>query len=166
MINRWDEAKAAEFVSRYGTVCSEDLALCTYLATLIGAEGSLVLHGGGNCSVKTTVTGILGQKTAAIFVKASGCSMASMEPGCYSALDLDYLRKLRTLAELSDEAMANEMMTHLLDHRSPAPSIEALVHVFIPAKFIDHTHPDAILALANQPEGKRLVTEALGEGVL
>ncbi len=166
MINRWSEAKAAEFVSRYETVWSEDLALRTYLATLIGAEGSLVLHGGGNCSVKTTVTGILGQKTAAIFVKASGCSMASMEPGCYSALDLDYLRTLRALAELSDEAMVNEMMTHLLDHRSPAPSIEALVHVFIPAKFIDHTHPDAILALTNQPEGKRLVTEALGEGVL
>ena len=166
MIDRWNEAKAAEYISRYGSAWSEDLALRTYLATIIGAEDSLVLHGGGNCSVKTTVTGILGHKTRAIFVKASGCSMASMEPSCYSALDLDYLQKLRVLTDLSDEAMVNEMMTHLLDHRSPAPSIEALVHAFIPAKFIDHTHPDAILALTNQANGKELIAEALGDGVL
>jgi rhamnose utilization protein RhaD (predicted bifunctional aldolase and dehydrogenase)/NAD(P)-dependent dehydrogenase (short-subunit alcohol dehydrogenase family) len=166
MISRWNEAEAAGYIARYGTAWSEDLALRTYLATLIGAEDSLVLHGGGNCSVKTSVTGILGQKNRAIFVKASGCSMASMEPRCYAALDLGYLLKLRTLEELSDEAMVNEMMTHLLDHRSPAPSIEALVHAFIPAKFIDHTHPDAILALTNQADGRRLVAEALGNGVL
>jgi rhamnose utilization protein RhaD (predicted bifunctional aldolase and dehydrogenase)/NAD(P)-dependent dehydrogenase (short-subunit alcohol dehydrogenase family) len=166
MIDRWNEADAAEYIARYGKAWGEDLALRTYLAALIGAEDSLVLHGGGNCSVKTPVTGILGQTSRAIFVKASGCSMASMEPRCYAGLDLGYLEKLRALEELSDEAMVNEMMTHLLDHRSPAPSIEALVHAFIPAKFIDHTHPDAILALTNQADGKRLVAEALGDGVL
>ena len=166
MIDRWNEARAAEYVARYGTVWGEDLALRTYLATLIGAEDNLVLHGGGNCSVKTMVTGILGHKIPAIFVKASGCSMASMEPHCYAGLDLGYLEKLRVLDEISDEAMVNEMMTHLLDYRSPAPSIETLVHAFIPAKFIDHTHPDAILALTNQADGKRLLREALGDGVL
>ena len=166
MNNGWNEAKAAEYIARYGTVWGEDVALRTYVAALIGSEDSLVLHGGGNCSVKTAVTGIFGQKMRAIFVKASGCSMASMEPRCYSALDLGYLEQLRALDEISDEAMVNEMMTHLLDHRSPAPSIETLVHAFISAKFIDHTHPDAILALTNQQDGRRLVPEALGDGVL
>jgi len=166
MIHRWNEDQAAEFVERHREVCGKDLALRTYLAALIGSEDSLVLHGGGNCSVKTTVTGMLGQGIPAIFVKASGCSMASIEPRWFTGLDLGYLERLRTLDELSDEAMVNELMTHLLDHRSPAPSIETLVHALIPAKFIDHTHPDAILALTNQADGKRLLREALGEGVL
>ena len=162
MISRWNEAEAAGYIARYGTAWSEDLALRTYLATLIGAEDSLVLHGGGNCSVKTSVTGILGQKNRAIFVKASGCSMASMEPRCYAALDLGYLLKLRT---------AGRALRRGDGERDDDPSarppfacafIEALVHAFIPAKFIDHTHPDAILALTNQADGRRLVAEALG----
>jgi rhamnose utilization protein RhaD (predicted bifunctional aldolase and dehydrogenase)/NAD(P)-dependent dehydrogenase (short-subunit alcohol dehydrogenase family) len=166
MIHRWNEDRAAEYVERFREVCGEDLALRTYLATLIGSEDSLVLHGGGNCSVKTTVTDIFGQPVRAIFVKASGCSMASIEPRCFAGLDLRYLESMRALEDISDEAMVNELMTHLLDHRSPAPSIETLVHAFIPAKFIDHTHPDAILALTNQADGKRFLSEALGEGVL
>ena len=78
-------------------------------------------------------------------------------------MDLDYLRKLRHLSELSDEEMVNEFRTHFLNAHAATPSIETLVHAFIPHKFVDHTHPDAILALSNQLDGEKLLKEALGE---
>jgi rhamnose utilization protein RhaD (predicted bifunctional aldolase and dehydrogenase)/NAD(P)-dependent dehydrogenase (short-subunit alcohol dehydrogenase family) len=162
---RWAEKKAAEFIGKYGSQWGEDLALCTYSSTLIGSESSLVLHGGGNSSVKTDVSNIFGETIRAIFVKASGFNMASMEPHGYSGLDLTYLKRLRNLAGLDDHQMVNEFRTHLLDESSATPSIETLVHAFIPAKFVDHTHPDAILALTNQIHGEDLVREALGENV-
>jgi rhamnose utilization protein RhaD (predicted bifunctional aldolase and dehydrogenase)/NAD(P)-dependent dehydrogenase (short-subunit alcohol dehydrogenase family) len=165
MENRWSDAKAAEFIGKYGAQWGEDLAFCTYNASLIGAEDELVLHGGGNSSVKTEYSDLFGEKRRAIYVKASGYNMASIEPGGFSGLDLDYLRKLRSLPELSDQEMANQFRIHLLDSSAANPSIETLVHAFILNKFVDHTHPDAILALTNQVEGERLVREALGNNV-
>jgi rhamnose utilization protein RhaD (predicted bifunctional aldolase and dehydrogenase)/NAD(P)-dependent dehydrogenase (short-subunit alcohol dehydrogenase family) len=165
MENRWSDVKAAEFIAKYGAPWGEDLAICTYNASLIGAESGLVLHGGGNSSVKTERLDLFGEKLRVLFIKASGYNMASIEPRGFSGLDLDYLRKLRSLPELSDQEMVNQFRTHLLDASSANPSIETLVHAFIPKKFVDHTHPDAILALTNQGEGKRLIREALGENV-
>ncbi len=166
MQSRWNDADASASIARYAGGWGEDLALRTYAATLIGAEGSLVLHGGGNCSVKTSVQGVLGEAIPALFVKSSGCDMAAMRPDCYTGLNLAYLRRLRALPDMSDELMVRELMTHALDHRSATPSIETLVHAFLSGKFIDHTHPDAILALTNQNGGRELVREALGEGVI
>ena len=166
MENRWLDDGAARFTKKYGKRWGEDLAVGLYVASLIGAEDKLVLHGGGNSSVKTTCTNILGEKHPAIYVKASGYNMAFIEPEGYTGLDLDYLRKLRTLPDLSDTDMVNEFRTHLLDSRAAPPSIETLVHVFLPKKFVDHTHPDAILALANQAEGERHLRKALGKDVI
>ncbi len=166
MLNRWSDADAARYVATYGKEWGEDLALRVYLSRVIGAEGSLVLHGGGNNSVKTSFVNILGEEVDTILVKASGYDMASIEPEGYTRLDLRYVRRLRSLPELSDENMAHELRTHQLDARSAAPSIETPVHAFLPMKFVDHTHADAILALTNQPDGKRLVSEALGPDVL
>jgi rhamnose utilization protein RhaD (predicted bifunctional aldolase and dehydrogenase)/NAD(P)-dependent dehydrogenase (short-subunit alcohol dehydrogenase family) len=163
---RWSNDKAAQFIEKYAKQWGEDLAIGLYVASLIGAEESLVLHGGGNSSVKTVHTNLLGEQIPAIFVKASGVNMAFIEPNGYTCLDLNYLKKLRALSELSDEAMANEFRTHFLDAHAATPSIETLVHVFIPSKFVDHTHPDAILALTNQVEGEKLLKEALGEDVV
>ncbi len=165
MENRWSDERAAECIATYGEKWGEDLALRLYVATLIGAEECLVLHGGGNASVKTTYANIFGEIIPAIFVKASGFNMASSEPEGYVRLDLEYLRRLRTLEDLSDEDMIRELRTHLLESRGPVPSIETLVHAFIPEKFVDHTHADAILALTNQPDGEDLVREALGSDV-
>jgi len=165
MENRWSDEKAAQFLEKYGNRWGKDLALGLYAASLIGAEDKLVLHGGGNSSVKTTHTNLLGERLDAIYVKASGYNMAFIEPNGYTGLDLGYLKKLRSLSVLSDEEMANELRTHFLDARSATPSIETLVHAFIPSKFVDHTHPDAILALTNQQEGEKLVREALGTDV-
>jgi rhamnose utilization protein RhaD (predicted bifunctional aldolase and dehydrogenase) len=166
MESKWSDAKAAEYVGRYGPKWGEALALRTYLGALIGSEDRLVLHGGGNNSVKTSCKNILGETRSIIFVKASGINMAAIEPEGYTALDLEYLKRLRSLPELTDEDMRNEFQTHLCNSLASAPSIETLVHAFIPKKFVDHTHADAILTLTNQPEGEQLVREALGHEVL
>jgi rhamnose utilization protein RhaD (predicted bifunctional aldolase and dehydrogenase)/NAD(P)-dependent dehydrogenase (short-subunit alcohol dehydrogenase family) len=166
MQNRWRDEEAAQFVKRYATPWGEALALRTYSARLIGSEESLVLHGGGNTSVKGTHRNLLGERFPAIYVKASGYHMAAMEPGGYPGLDLGYLRKLRVLPGLSDEAMLDEFRTHLLEAGAPTPSLETLVHALLPPKYIDHTHADAILALTNQAQGAKLVQEALGDEVI
>lgn len=166
MENKWSEAKASEFIARYGGQWGEDLALRTYTGRLIGAEKELVLHGGGNTSVKGTFTNILGKRTPAIFVKASGHGLAHIEPGGHSGLDLEYLQQLRTLPDLADDTMVNELRTHLFDAQAATPSIESLMHAFLPPKYIDHTHADAVLALTNQPGGERIVRDALGGDVI
>jgi len=166
MRSRWSDADAAAFVARHGARWGEDLALRTYTSRLLGAEDQLVLHGGGNTSVKVAFVNRLGETVAAIHVKASGHDLATIEPEGLPGLDLAYLRKLRALETLDDEAMANELRTHLFDARSATPSLETLVHAFLPEKFVDHTHADAILALSNQAGGERLVRDALGDDVV
>ena len=166
MKSRWSEEKAAEVLSQYAAQWGQDLAVRTYSARLLGVEKSLVLHGGGNTSLKGVYANILGEDLPAIFVKASGFDLSQIEPEGHPALDLEYLQRLRVLPELSDEIMVRELRTHLFDFRSPTPSIETLVHAFTPGKFIDHTHAEAILALSNQPEGEKIVQEVLGEEVI
>jgi rhamnose utilization protein RhaD (predicted bifunctional aldolase and dehydrogenase)/NAD(P)-dependent dehydrogenase (short-subunit alcohol dehydrogenase family) len=166
MKSSWSDKKATEFVSQYAAQWGEDLAYRTYSARLLGAEKSLVLHGGGNTSVKSRYTNLLGDAVEALFVKASGYDLSLIEPEGHPALDLEYLSRLRELPELSDKAMVREIRTHLLEDESPTPSIETLVHAFVAEKFMDHTHANAILALTNQPDGQKVVSEALGEEVI
>jgi len=165
MQNRWRDDEAAEFVKQYGAQWGEDLARRTYTSRLLGAEPDLVLHGGGNTSVKGTHTNILGERVPAIYVKASGHDMAAIETDGHPGLDLVSLRKLRALDDLRDEPMMDEFRAGLFNPHAATPSVETLVHTFLPPKFIDHTHADAILALTNQPEGEKLIREALGDEV-
>ena len=165
MRSRWSDDEAAAFVARYGARWGEDVALRTYTSRLLGADDRLVLHGGGNTSVKGTFVNRLGESIDAIHVKASGHDLATIEPEGLPGLDLGYLRRLRALATLDDEAMANELRTHLFDARSATPSVETLVHAFLPEKFVDHTHADAILALTNQAGSERVLRAALGDDV-
>ena len=166
METRWSDGDAARAVAAWAPRWGEDLALRTYASRLLGADDRLVLHGGGNTSVKGTFTNRLGDSVPAIFVKASGHDLATIEPEGHPGLDLGYLRRLRVLTALDDEAMANELRTHLFDARSATPSLETLVHAFVPEKFVDHTHADAILALTNQAGGERVVRDALGDDVV
>ncbi len=166
MQSRWSDDEARQFVETHKARCGEDLALRTYTSRLLGAEPALVLHGGGNTSVKGTVANAFGEDVPAVFVKASGRDMASIEPDGHPAVDLEYLLKLRALDDLTDEAMTNALRTHLFDYRRPTPSLETLVHAFIPKKYVDHTHADAVLALTNQVGAATLVREALGEDVI
>jgi rhamnulose-1-phosphate aldolase/alcohol dehydrogenase len=166
MEGRWSDDEEAAFVVRYGPRWGDDLARRTYSSRLLGSDPRLVLHGGGNTSVKGTFVNLLGEAVPALFVKASGYDLGVIEPEGHPGLDLAYLRKLRALEILGDEAMANQLRTHLFDARSPTPSLETLVHAFLPQKFIDHTHADAILALTNQVDGERITREALGDDVI
>ena len=166
MKSRWSDREAASFVDRYAKTWGEDLALRTYTARLLGVEKSLVLHGGGNTSVKGVRPDLLGRAEAVLFVKGSGLDLATLEPEGHPAVRLEPLRELRALSELDDRSMVRALRMNLLDPDGPTPSIEALVHAFLPAKFIDHTHADAVLALTNQVHGEERVREALGDGVI
>ncbi len=162
----WTDADARAATLRWGAAFGEELALRIYTSRLLGADPALVLHGGGNTSWKGVHETALGETAPALFVKASGYDLATIEPAGFSALDLAYLLRLRAVATLSDAAMVNALRTHLFDHRAGTPSIEALVHAWIPARCVDHTHADAILALTNQVGGEALVREALGKDVI
>lgn len=166
MRSSWSDDEAGGFVARYGPEWGEPLALRTYSSRLLGGEPALVLHGGGNSSVKARWINVLGEDLAAVFVKASGADMATIEPAGHPGLDLEYLRRLRTLPDLDDQAMVAELRAHLLRADGPTPSIEALVHAFLPGIYVDHTHADAILALTNQDDGAAVVRRALGDDVI
>jgi rhamnose utilization protein RhaD (predicted bifunctional aldolase and dehydrogenase)/NAD(P)-dependent dehydrogenase (short-subunit alcohol dehydrogenase family) len=166
MQSRWSDEEANRFVAQYAPQWGEDLALRTYSSRLLGSEERLVLHGGGNTSVKGCVRNVLGEQVPAIFVKASGYNLADIEPEGHSPVDLEFLKRLRVLQDLSDASMADEFRAHLLSPRAATPSLETLAHAFLPHKFIDHTHADALLALTNQTEGEKRVCEALGQNVL
>jgi hypothetical protein len=164
MKNRWSDQDADQFLAQYAAQWGADLALRTYTTRLLGSEEALVLHGGGNTSLKGTHRNVFGQETPALFMKASGFNLATIEPEGHTPLDLEYLKRLCALPELSDDAMAGEFQLHRLVPNAAAPSIETLSHAYIPAKYIDHTHADAILVLTNQPEGDKLIREASGRG--
>jgi rhamnose utilization protein RhaD (predicted bifunctional aldolase and dehydrogenase)/NAD(P)-dependent dehydrogenase (short-subunit alcohol dehydrogenase family) len=166
MQSRYDADAAARLVESLSPLTPEPLALRTYTARLIGSEASLVLHGGGNTSVKTTATTLFGEAIDVLHVKGSGWDLATIEPPGHPAVRLGPLRKLRALSSMTDEAMVNELRTNLLDASAPNPSVETLLHALLPARFIDHTHADAILALCDQPEGRRLCTTIFGRGLV
>lgn len=166
MQSAWSDAEAhaaiAEYTARYPGRCNEDLALRVYTSRLIGREPALVLHGGGNTSVKTTLPDDLGEPTAVACIKGSGWDLASIEPPGFPAVRLQPLQALRRLSALSDEAMVNAVRVRMLDASAPNPSVEALLHVFLPHAFIDHSHADAVLAVVDQPDAAALAREVFG----
>lgn len=166
MQSLWSDADAATIVARYSAEgIGEDLALRTYSARLLGADPRLVLHGGGNTSVKTTAVDLFGESLDVLCVKGSGWDLATIEPAGHPAVRLKPLRRLRDLPALSDEAMVNAQRQNLLDSGAPNPSVETLLHAFIPEKFIDHTHSQAVLALANQPDAAAVIAAVYGARV-
>jgi len=166
MKSLWIDADAEAAISRYAALgVGGDLALRTYTARLLGADPSLVLHGGGNTSVKTTIADLFGDPVEVLCVKGSGWDLATIEPAGHPAVRLAPLLRLRGLERLSDEAMVNAQRQNLMDSVAPNPSVETLLHAFIPEKFIDHTHSVAVLALANQPDAARLIEAVYGDRV-
>ena len=163
MRSRWNDAdarKAVEVYAREGI--AEDLGLRTYTTRLLGSDPLLVLHGGGNTSVKTVMPDLLGDTYEVLCVKGSGWDMGTIEPAGLPAVKLAPLRRLRELEQLTDEDMVNFQRVNLLDSRAPNPSVETLLHAFLPHKFIDHTHAAAVLSLVDQPNGQDLVAEVYG----
>jgi len=164
MESRWSDREAAEYVDRFAPRWGEELAVRVYTSRLIGRDPDLVMHGGGNTSLKGTVTTLVGDRVDALFVKGSGWDLDAIEPPGLPAVDLAHLRRLRGLPELGDEEMVNQLRTHLFDAGAPNPSVETLLHAFLPHRFIDHTHADIALVLTNQPraEAEAMVRDAFG----
>jgi len=166
MRSLWQDADARQFLDKYAPQHGEDLALRVYTSRLIGRDDDLVLHGGGNTSVKTQVKDILGERLEVLCVKGSGSDLAAIEPWGLPAVELQPLLRLRRVSRMSDEEMVAQVRRRLLDPAAPTPSVETFLHAFVPKKFVDHTHADAIMVLTNQPDGEQMVQDALGDGVL
>mgnify|MGYP001818988208 FL=1 len=160
MKSQWNDDEARRALEAYGAEgVNEDIALRVYTTRLIGRDPLLVLHGGGNTSVKTRAVDDLGQEHDVIAVKGSGADMAEIEPWGLPAVKLGPLREMRGLDALSDEAMVNCQRLNLLDAAAPNPSVETLLHAFLPHKFVDHAHAAAVLSLVDQPDGVALARE-------
>jgi rhamnulose-1-phosphate aldolase/alcohol dehydrogenase len=160
----WNEGDAEKIVADYAKKgVARDLALRVYTTRLLGGDPRLVLHGGGNTSLKTTATDILGREFDVLCVKGSGWDMAVIEPAGLPAVKMETLLKARDLDALADEDMVAMQRGALIDAFAPNPSIETLLHAFLPHKFVDHTHSTAILALVDQDDSEEICRQVYGD---
>jgi rhamnose utilization protein RhaD (predicted bifunctional aldolase and dehydrogenase)/NAD(P)-dependent dehydrogenase (short-subunit alcohol dehydrogenase family) len=166
MRSLWSDSEAEAIVARYGESGIErDLALRVYTSRLLGGDPRLVLHGGGNTSVKTVLPDLLGEPAEVLCVKGSGWDMAAIEPAGLPAVRLAPLRRLRERDALSDADMVRIQRANLLDPGAPNPSVETLLHAFLPHRYIDHTHAIAVLSLADQPDAAERLADLYGPRV-
>lgn len=162
--NNWIEKEAAAFVSEgKKEAVNPDLAHRIYSSRLIGSNPDLVMHGGGNTSCKTTAIDFLGANIEVLCVKGSGSELHNITAAGLPAVRLEPLLSLRALTALSDEDMVNVQRANLLDQSSPNPSVETLLHAFLPHKFVDHTHATPFLSLANSPDAETITKEVFGD---
>jgi len=146
MKNRYSETQSRIISNRAKkNKISIDLVLCSYVSNLLGTELSLVAHGGGNTSVKSL--------SDILYIKGSGYDLETIKPADFSALNLLDLKNLLDNDILSDEQMVKKLKSAKIDPDAPNPSVETLLHAFLPNKFIMHTHSNAVLALTNQTDG-------------
>jgi rhamnose utilization protein RhaD (predicted bifunctional aldolase and dehydrogenase)/NAD(P)-dependent dehydrogenase (short-subunit alcohol dehydrogenase family) len=163
MQSLWSETDAERLVGQYAAKgVGRDLALRVYTSRLLGREPKLVLHGGGNTSVKTRMKDLLDEEVEVLCVKGSGWDMAEIEPAGLPAVRLAPLRKLRERETLADEEMVRIQRANLLDPGDPNPSVETLLHAFLPHKYVDHTHSTAVLSLADQPDAEERCADIYG----
>ncbi len=166
MKNNWSNLEAKKYIKKYTELGhSKDMALRVYTTRLLGRNSALVLHGGGNTSVKTSIKDIDGKNYDVLCVKGSGWDMAEIEPAGLPAVKLNPLLALKNKKYLSDEDMVAYQKRNLIDIKSPNPSVETFLHAFLPFKFVDHTHSDAIMDVTNRPNGKDLCKEIFGPKV-
>jgi rhamnose utilization protein RhaD (predicted bifunctional aldolase and dehydrogenase)/NAD(P)-dependent dehydrogenase (short-subunit alcohol dehydrogenase family) len=158
MQSLWNDAEAAGFPG--------ELPQRVYTSRLLGRDKSLVLHGGGNTSVKITQADILGREEAVLYVKGSGWDLERIEPAGFSPVRLDHLVALAGLSALSDPQMVNELRTHMLRADAPTPSVEAILHAILPHKYVDHTHADAVITLCNTEGGEQRIRNLYGDAVV
>lgn len=158
MQNRWRDSDAA--------LHPTPLAQRIYTSRLLGADPALVLHGGGNTSVKVTEADLYGEPEAILYIKGSGHDLGTIGANGFAPVRLHALQRMATLPELGDAAMVNAMRTAMTDAGAPTPSVEAILHAIIPATFVDHTHADAVLTLLDTPHAEGAVAELYGDSFL
>ena len=160
MKNRWDTTVATEHAQEPAT------GLRVYSSQLLGAEADLVLHGGGNTSVKGSFKDVFGAEGRVLYVKGSGWDLRTIKAPGFPPVRLDYLQQLGELAELSDSEMMRQLRLALLDPTAPTPSVEAILHALIPHTYVDHSHADAVVAISNTLDGEASLRSIYGDEVL
>lgn len=158
MKSLWNAQEAAAYQG--------DLAQRVYTSRLLGRDRSLVLHGGGNTSVKIREKNILGEAEDILYVKGSGWDLATIEAAGFAPVRMGHLLALAKLESLSDVQMVNELKTHLTRASAPSPSVETILHAILPYKYVDHTHADAVIAVTNTANGLARVKEIYGDKVV
>ena len=162
--NRYDAGEASKWRDSAGQDSADrELAERVYTSRLIGQVPDLVMHGGGNTSVKVERPNLFGEMERVLHVKGSGWDLDVIEAPGMPGVRLDPLLKLRQLDRLSDEEMVNTQRCNLLDSSSPNPSVETLLHAFLPHTYVDHTHATPFLVLANLPNGEQVCREIFGD---
>lgn len=151
MHSLWQDEEAAKLPG--------DLGQRVYTSRLLGADRSLVLHGGGNTSVKIAEANVFGDPEDILYMKGSGCDLATITAGDFTPLRLKPLARLMTLPTLSDKQWSDALRSNVVRADVPSPSVETLLHALLPDKYVDHTHPDAVLAIASTPSGAARLRE-------
>ena len=139
-----------------------DLRCASTRRGCFGRDPKLVLHGGGNTSLKMRMRDPFGEDVEVLRVKSSGADMATIEPDGLPAVRLAPMRKLRALDAIGDEELVGIERANLIDPAAPNPSVEMMLHAFLPHKFIDHTHATAVLSVIDQPDGEKKCAEVFG----
>ena len=158
MKNLWNDQAAAEYQG--------DLGLRVYTSRLLGQDPSLVLHGGGNTSVKIREKNLVGEEQDILYVKGSGWDLATIQEPGFSPVRMEHLLKLAKLSSLSDPEMVNELKTQMTRATAPSPSVETILHAILPYKYVDHTHADAVVTVTNTPNGLDKIQEIYGDSVV
>jgi len=158
MQSKWNKEEAA--------TCNKELDLRVYTSRLLGQDKTLVLHGGGNTSVKISEKNILGEEEQILYVKGSGWDLETIAAAGFAPVQLDHLKKLAKLTTLSDPEMVNQLVTHQTRASAPVPSVEAILHAILPFPYVDHTHANAIISISNTEGGEARIREIYGDTVV
>jgi len=158
MQSLWNDKEASQYKT--------DLEQRVYSSRLLGRDATLVLHGGGNTSVKVSEKNIFGEEEEILYVKGSGWDLVSIEKDGFAPVQLDYVAGLAELPELTDPQMVNELKTHMKNASAPTPSVEAILHAILPYKFVDHTHANAVLTITNSVGGAEKIKQIYGDSVV
>src|ERR1041384_6971613 len=154
----WSDAEAAQYPGPLGPR--------VYTSRLLGRDKSLVLHGGGNTSVKLREKNLFGEEEDILYVKGSGWDLETIEAPGFAPVRLERVLRLASLKRLSDARMVQELRAAMTDPSAPTPSVETMLHAILPYRFVDHTHADALLAITNTADGERRVREIYGDSVV
>jgi rhamnose utilization protein RhaD (predicted bifunctional aldolase and dehydrogenase)/NAD(P)-dependent dehydrogenase (short-subunit alcohol dehydrogenase family) len=158
MKSLWDDQQAAQYEG--------DLGLRVYTSRLLGQDKSLVLHGGGNTSVKVREKNLFGEEEDLLYVKGSGWDLETIETRGFAPVRLAHLLKLAQVTAMTDAQMTNELLTHMTRASAPAPSVETILHALLPHKFVDHTHADAFISISNTADGAARIREIYGDSLV
>lgn len=159
MKSLWNDNEAKSFLD-------DPLELRAYTSRLLGRESGLVLHGGGNTSLKAEIKNLFGDMEKVLYIKGSGWDLKTIQAVGFAPVKLEALKRMAKLERLSDTNMVGLQKTAMIDHLAPNPSVEAILHAIIPFKYVDHTHADAVVTITNNVKGKRLIKEIYKDSVL